>query len=80
MSVIRSTRSATSNRPFAHVALTRLSCRSFVANAGRLELHPLAYNLGNFIRSLAMAETMETRSLASLREKLIKIGSKPAPA
>jgi Transposase DDE domain group 1 len=28
---------------------TRLSCRSFAANAVRLQLHALAYNLGNFL-------------------------------
>src|SRR6266436_6220334 len=28
---------------------TRLSCRSFAANAVRLQLHALAYNLGNFM-------------------------------
>jgi len=28
----------------------RLSCRSFAANAVRLQLHALAYNLGNFMR------------------------------
>jgi len=33
---------------------TRLSCRTFAANAVRLQLHALAYNLGNFIRTLAM--------------------------
>jgi hypothetical protein len=32
---------------------TRLSCRSFAANAVRLQLHALAYNLGNFLRTLA---------------------------
>jgi hypothetical protein len=30
---------------------TRLSCRTFAANAVRLQLHALAYNLGNFLRS-----------------------------
>src|ERR1700678_4524974 len=30
---------------------TRLSCRSFAANAVRLQLHALAYNLGNFLRT-----------------------------
>jgi hypothetical protein len=30
---------------------TRLSCRTFAANAVRLQLHVLAYNLGNFMRS-----------------------------
>jgi hypothetical protein len=30
---------------------TRLSCRAFAANAVRLQLHALAYNLGNFMRT-----------------------------
>jgi hypothetical protein len=55
---------------------TRLSCRTFAANAVRLQLHALAYNLGNFIRTLAMPKTAEPWSLTSLREKLIKIGAK----
>ena len=55
---------------------TRLSCRTFAANAVRLQLHALAYNLGNFMRTLAMPETAEPWSLTSLREKLIKIGAK----
>jgi hypothetical protein len=55
---------------------TRLSCRSFAANAVRLHLHALAYNLGNFMRTLAMPKTAEPWSLTSLREKLIKIGAK----
>jgi hypothetical protein len=29
---------------------TRLSCRTFAANAVRLQLQALAYNLGNFLR------------------------------
>ena len=32
---------------------TRLSCRALAANAVRLQLHVLAYSLGNFIRTLA---------------------------
>src|SRR4051794_28674319 len=55
---------------------TRLSCRSFAANAVRLQLHALAYNLGNFMRTLAMPKAAELWSLTSLREKLIKIGAK----
>jgi hypothetical protein len=55
---------------------TRLSCRSFAANAVRLQLHALAYNLANFMRSLAMPQTAEPWSLTSLREKLVKIGAK----
>jgi hypothetical protein len=38
----------------AAIKWTRLSCRSFAANAVRLQLHVLAYNLGNFIRTLAL--------------------------
>jgi hypothetical protein len=57
-------------------ALTGVSCRSFVANAVRLQLHALAYNLANFVRTLAMPERAEPWSLTSLREKLIKIGAK----
>jgi len=55
---------------------TRLSCRTFAANAVRLQLHALAYNLGNFMRMLAMPKTAQPWSLTSLREKLIKIGAK----
>ncbi len=55
---------------------TRLSCRTFAANAVRLQLHVLAYNLGNFMRTLAMPKTAQPWSLTSLREKLIKIGAK----
>jgi hypothetical protein len=55
---------------------TRLSCRSFAANAVRLQLHALAYNLGNFRRTLAMPKSAEPWSLTSLRDKLIKIGAK----
>ena len=55
---------------------TRLSCRSFAANAVRLQLHALAYNLGNFMRTLALPEPIRDWSLTSLREKLIKIGAK----
>jgi Transposase DDE domain group 1 len=55
---------------------TRLSCRAFAANAVRLQLHALAYNLGNFMRTLAMPKAAEPWSLTSLRERLIKIGAK----
>jgi Transposase DDE domain group 1 len=55
---------------------TRLSCRTFAANAARLQLHALACNLANFMRSLAMPKTAEPWSLTSLRERLIKIGAK----
>jgi Transposase DDE domain group 1 len=55
---------------------TRLSCRSFAANAVRLQLHALAYNVGNFLRTLATPEPIKDWSLTSLKEKLIKIGAK----
>src|SRR5271166_721068 len=55
---------------------TRLSCRSYTANAVRLQLHALAYNLGNFLRTLATPEPIKDWSLTSLKEKLIKIGAK----
>jgi hypothetical protein len=58
------------------VKWTRLSCRTFAANAVRLQLHALAYNLGNFLRTLATPEPIKDWSLTSLKEKLIKIGAK----
>jgi hypothetical protein len=53
-----------------------MSYRQFHHNAVRLQLHALAYNLGNFMRTLALAEAVEQWSLTTLREKLIKIGAK----
>ena len=61
---------------------TRLSCRTFAANAVRLQLHALAYNLGNFMRTLAMPKTPEPWSMTSLREKLAQSrceGHQPRP-
>ena len=55
---------------------TRLSCRRFRHNAVRLQLHALAYNLGNVMRTLALPEAVEQWSLSTLRDKLIKIGAK----
>jgi len=55
---------------------TRLSCMRFAANAVRLQLHALAYNLANFLRTLATPEAIETWSLTSLRERLIKTGTR----
>ncbi len=55
---------------------TRLSCHSFRNNEVRLQLHALAYNLGNFPRTLALPQEVEHWSLTTLREKLIKIGAK----
>jgi Transposase DDE domain group 1 len=44
--------------------------------AVRLQLHALAYNLGNFLRTLATPDVIADWSLTRLREKLIKIGAK----
>ena len=55
---------------------TRLSCCSFAANAVRLQLHALAYNLANFMRTLALPEAVKHWSLTSLKEKLVKIGAR----
>jgi hypothetical protein len=56
------------------VKWTRLSCRTFAANAVRL--HALASYLGNVMRTLAMPGAAGPWSLTSLREKLVKIGAK----
>ena len=55
---------------------TRLSCRKFCNNKVRLQLHALAYNLANFMRTPALPRAMEHWSLTTLREKLVKIGAK----
>jgi hypothetical protein len=47
-----------------------------VSNAVRLQLHALAYNLANFLRTLALPREIERWSLTSLREKVVKIGAK----
>ncbi len=55
---------------------TRLSCHSLRNNEVRLQLHALAYNLGNFLRTLALPEAVEHWSLTTLQNKLIKVGAK----
>ena len=55
---------------------TRLSCRKFRNNEVRLQLHALAYNLANFMRTLALPRAMAHWSLTTLREKLVKIGAR----
>ena len=52
------------------------TCTTFRANAVRLQLHALAYNLGNFLRTLALPTAIADWSLTSLREKVVKIGAK----
>jgi hypothetical protein len=55
---------------------TRLSCHSFDANQVRLQLHALAYNLGNSLRRLALPPSVKHWTPTTLRDKLIKIGGK----
>ena len=46
------------------------------ANTVRLQLHALAYNLANFLRTLVLPDEVERWSLSTLREKVVKIGAK----
>ena len=55
---------------------TRLSCHDFADNQVRLQLFALAYNLGNFLRRLALPKKIRHWSLRTLQVKLIKIGAK----
>ena len=54
----------------------RPSRRKLRNNEVRLQLHVLAYNLGNFMRTPAMSKEVEHRSLTTLGKKLVKIGAK----
>ena len=58
------------------VTWTRLSCHRFTANAVRLQLHALAYNLANFLRTLALPPEVAQWSMTTLRERLVKIGAR----
>jgi len=58
------------------VKWTKLSCHDFKDNQVRLQLFALAYNLGNFLRRLALPRSVKHWSLTTLREKLVKIGAK----
>ena len=55
---------------------TRLSCHDFDDNQVRLQLFALAYNLGNFLRRLALPRSISHWSLRTLQTRLIKIGAK----
>lgn len=58
------------------VTWTRLSCHRFTANAVRLQLQALAYNLANFLCTLALPEQVKRWSMTTLRDRLVKIGAK----
>jgi hypothetical protein len=53
-----------------------LSCHAFKDNQARLQLFALAYNLGNFLRRLALPQEVKHWTLTTPRERLIKIGAK----
>jgi hypothetical protein len=53
---------------------TRLFCRRFKDNQARPQPFALAYNLGDFLRQLALPPSLQSWNLTTLREKLIKIG------
>ena len=46
---------------------TRLSCLKFRNNAVRPQVHALAYNVANFMRTLALPKEVEHWSLTTLR-------------
>jgi hypothetical protein len=54
------------------VKLTWLSCHRFRANEVRLWLSVIAYNLGNLWRRLALPKRIDTWSLTSLQQRLMK--------
>jgi len=54
------------------ITWTRLSCHGFQDNQVRLQLFALAYNLGNFLRRLALPRPVRHWSLTTLREKLTR--------
>ena len=58
------------------VKMTRLSCHRFRSNEVRLWLSVLAYNLGNLWRRLVLPKKIETWSLTSLQQRLVKTGGR----
>ena len=55
---------------------TRLSCDRFRANEVRLQLSVLAYNLGNLWQRLVLPARIDTWSLTSLQQRLVKTGGR----
>ena len=49
----------------------------FVTNAVRLQLYAPAYNQANFLGTPTIPKEIGTWSLSSLRERLIKTGTRP---
>jgi len=55
---------------------TRLSCQKFMENEVRLKLFIMAYDLGNFFRTLVLPEEISNWSLRTIQLKLIKTGGR----
>jgi len=58
------------------VKMTRLSCHRFRSNEVRLWLSLIAYNLGNMCRRLALPARVDSWSLTSLQQRLVKTGGR----
>jgi Transposase DDE domain group 1 len=58
------------------VASARPSCHSLKVNAVRIQLHALACNPADFLRTLALPVEVEQWSMTTLRDRLVKIGAK----
>jgi hypothetical protein len=56
----------------------RLSCHDSADNQVSLQLFALAYNLGDFLRRLALPNGVDHWSMTTPREKPVKIGAKVA--
>ena len=58
------------------VEISRADNLKAINNIATLLEKLMAYNLGNFLRRLALPKSVKKWSLRTLREKLIKIGAK----
>jgi Transposase DDE domain group 1 len=54
----------------------RLSCHRFLANAFRLLLHGIAYNLVNLFRLFQLPQEWRSTQIETLRTRLFKIGAR----
>jgi len=59
-----------------HLSADRLSCCRYRANAFRLQLHTLAYNLMNLLRHRLRGTSLERAETSTLRLKLFKVGAR----
>jgi hypothetical protein len=55
---------------------TRLSCHRLGANEVRLQLSVLAYNLANIRRRLVLPKRIDSWSLSSVKQRLVKTGGR----